>query len=233
MRYNERQIRRWKREYVAMDAAGLDTSEASVRLRAAQARQTDFISKTGMKRQSAREMAAGFGRSQAVSSIKEAEQIYQNWSKSIGANDQIKTLAKYYDVKYNDSPRYELLKTYVRSVESGRMSPMVRFDLYEDYYRRIQTELVGKQTKSGITITGQSKHFLERVFGTMIDPKTHKPRSGVVLDVIIQCVTTSTDISDPVIRADGKRSIVILAEGIAVSVNPDTGILVQTNPKEK
>ena len=32
-RYIERQIRRWKREYMAMDAAGADTTEASVKLR--------------------------------------------------------------------------------------------------------------------------------------------------------------------------------------------------------
>lgn len=46
-RYNERQIRRWKREDTAMKAAGLDASEASAKVREWQARQRDFMSKLG------------------------------------------------------------------------------------------------------------------------------------------------------------------------------------------
>lgn len=55
MRYNERQIRRWKREGVALNAAGLDSSEAAAKVSAWQARQQDFIDQTGFKRDYARE----------------------------------------------------------------------------------------------------------------------------------------------------------------------------------
>lgn len=51
----EREIRRRKREYVALDAAGLDTSEAAVKLRTARERQADFLRKTGLTRQYDRE----------------------------------------------------------------------------------------------------------------------------------------------------------------------------------
>ena len=54
-RRNERQIRRQKRECLALEAAGLDNSEAAVRLKAARARQADFLNKTGLKRQYGRE----------------------------------------------------------------------------------------------------------------------------------------------------------------------------------
>lgn len=54
-RYNERQIRRWQREYAAMEAAGLDTSEAAAKLRHWQGVQADFINKTGLARQYERE----------------------------------------------------------------------------------------------------------------------------------------------------------------------------------
>lgn len=54
-RYNERQIRRWKREYVAMEAAGLDTTESAAKVQQWQARQRDFLRQTGLKRQYARE----------------------------------------------------------------------------------------------------------------------------------------------------------------------------------
>lgn len=54
-RHNERQIRRWKREYAAMEAAGLDTTEAAVKLRSWQERQKDFLNQTGLKPQADRE----------------------------------------------------------------------------------------------------------------------------------------------------------------------------------
>lgn len=52
-RYNERQLRRWRREYAAMDAAGLDTAEAAAKVRYWQERQEDFLN--GLKRQFERE----------------------------------------------------------------------------------------------------------------------------------------------------------------------------------
>ena len=64
-RYNERQIRRWKREYTAMEAAGLDSSEAAGYLRIWENRQKDFLQRTDLYRQQSRESIAGFSRSQA------------------------------------------------------------------------------------------------------------------------------------------------------------------------
>lgn len=89
-----------------------------------------------MKRQS-RELTAGFGVRQATTAAREAEQYYQNWSRSIGVNDSIKTLAKYYNVKYNDSPRLELLRRYAVDVAVGWISPLSHFDNYEALYNRI------------------------------------------------------------------------------------------------
>lgn len=51
----ERQIRRWKRENAAMQAAGLDSTESAVKLRTWQEKQKDFLRQTGLKRQTARE----------------------------------------------------------------------------------------------------------------------------------------------------------------------------------
>lgn len=62
----ERNIRRWKRESAAMQAAGLDTGESAARLKHWQAVQKDFLSQTGLKRQTGREQVAGFGRSEAA-----------------------------------------------------------------------------------------------------------------------------------------------------------------------
>lgn len=62
----ERNIRRWKREYKAMEAAGLDPSEAAAKLSGWQEKQRDFLSQTGLKRQAEREWVEGFGRREAA-----------------------------------------------------------------------------------------------------------------------------------------------------------------------
>ena len=48
-RHHERQIRRWKRENAAMQAAGQDTAESAAKIRSWQERQKDFIRQTGLK----------------------------------------------------------------------------------------------------------------------------------------------------------------------------------------
>jgi hypothetical protein len=53
-RYIESQIRRWKREYDGMDAAGLSTAEASAKIARWNNTHDDFLRQTGLKRQSGR-----------------------------------------------------------------------------------------------------------------------------------------------------------------------------------
>ncbi|MCL1896710.1 MAG: phage minor capsid protein, partial [Clostridiales bacterium] len=54
-RYIERQIRRWKREAGALDAAGQDNGHARMKVREWQARQRDFVGQTGLTRDYFRE----------------------------------------------------------------------------------------------------------------------------------------------------------------------------------
>lgn len=54
-RRNERQIRRWKREYTTMEAAGQDTTKAATKIKKWQAEQENFLKETGRKRQYSRE----------------------------------------------------------------------------------------------------------------------------------------------------------------------------------
>lgn len=64
-RYFERGIRRWKREYTAMDAAGLDTTQAAVKLKQWREKEADFLRQTGRRRDSSRSQIGTFGRSEA------------------------------------------------------------------------------------------------------------------------------------------------------------------------
>ncbi len=64
-RYIERQIRRWKREFTAMEAAGMDSAESAVKLRSWREAEKDFCKQTGLKQQAERTQVAGFGKSSA------------------------------------------------------------------------------------------------------------------------------------------------------------------------
>ena len=57
----ERQIRHWKREKAAMEAAGQDGSEAAAYLRRVSAKYRDFLAQTGLKRQYEREAVESGG----------------------------------------------------------------------------------------------------------------------------------------------------------------------------
>lgn len=201
-----------------------------MKLKQWQETEKDFLRQTGFKRQRTREQVAGFGKSQAAKAGADARKYYEGWSKSVGANISIKTLANYYDVKYNDSPRYKLLKRYVDDVNAGRLSPLIGFDGYEEAYNRIENEIVGKETSNGIRITGQSRHFMQRVVGTMHDlSHSGKKRDGVEIEDISDALMHGTLKPVRVNEKTGERSQVLASSACGVSINPDTGILIQCN----
>lgn len=65
-RARERTVRKWKRRYLAEDAAGSDTTASAIRLKAARQSLKQFTQDTGGRVDSARTMVSGFGRSQAA-----------------------------------------------------------------------------------------------------------------------------------------------------------------------
>ena len=64
-RARERAVRKWKRRYLAEDAAGADTTASAVKLRQARQSLADFTRATGGRVDSARTSVHGFGRSEA------------------------------------------------------------------------------------------------------------------------------------------------------------------------
>lgn len=229
-RSRERRVRRWKRQYAMEEAAGLDSTQTAVWLKKARVDLEHFTRDTGGRVDSARVGVHGFGRSQAIKATNSAIRQHSAWMKSIGVeNSELSSLAKYYEEKYNESPDYQLFARYSRSVQNGMISPLAGFDNYVKSYRRIQSELVGKETVNGIRITGQSIHFMERVLGTKEDPKNKRPRSGVEVDEIVACVTVGK-LRRVKKDSEGRMSQLFYSESCAVSINPESGILVQCNP---
>ena len=96
-RYIERQIRRYKREFKAMEAARQDPHEAAVKLRKWQSTEKDFAAQTGLKRQSERTTVYGFGRETAVrvrTSVDKYSRIRYNKNNVIVVTDDWKNRSK-------------------------------------------------------------------------------------------------------------------------------------------
>ena len=238
-RARERNVRRWKKRYLAEDAAGLDTTDSAVRLRAARQSLKDFTQATGGRVDSARVSVPKFGRSEASRASAKSQAHHTDWLKSINAQStSLNTVAKYYDARYNNTEEYRLLMQYANSVKSGWLSPLAGFDLYKSTHERIQTELVGKTTADGTVITGHTAHFMERMFGTLVDPDKLKydlkiiRRSGVGYEVMRDTVLNPERINPVKTDSRGKRSVRLIGKAI-VTINPDTGQLIQLNPRSE
>lgn len=238
-RARERNVRRWKKRYLAEDAAGLDTTDSAVRLRAARQSLAEFAQATGGRVGSARVSVPKFGRSEASRASAKSQAHHTDWLKSINAQStSLNTVAKYYDARYNNTEEYRLLMQYANSVKSGWLSPLAGFDLYKSTHERIQTELVGKTTADGTVITGHTAHFMERMFGTLVDPDKLKydlkiiRRSGVGYEAMRDTVLNPERINPVKTDSRGKRSVRLIGKAI-VTINPDTGQLIQLNPRSE
>lgn len=147
--------------------------------------------------------------------------------KEILSDGILKSFDKFQELKYNDGSEWELFKSYTKSRSNNMISAFNSFDDYKKYRGLIESDIVGLTTSNGIEITGQSKHFIERVLGTGEDPKTGKPRNGVEI----------SDIKDAILngkvrtRKNDPDSIKFITDNCIVSVNPNTGHLIQVNPQ--
>nr|WP_296099269.1 phage minor capsid protein [uncultured Mediterraneibacter sp.] len=156
---------------------------------------------------------------------------YKKYKEILG--DSIGSLVKFGQLKYNDSEKWGLLQTYMKSVKEGMISMMSGFDNYVNLHKEIELTVVGIKTSNDIRITGQSKHFLERVIGTMEDQKTKRPRSGVTIEEIIDALRNPLDLKNPQADRNGKISQKYIGKKATVSINPENGMLIQCNPTDR
>lgn len=136
--------------------------------------------------------------------------------------------------EYNKYPVERLKREYKRSVDSGMISALCTFENYYNLYVEIEERIIGKHTGNGILIKSQSKHFLERVVGTGVDPEIYKKkhkkvhRDGVEISDICDALFNGTA-RKPKETTNG-RSQLLISRKCNVSINPDTGVLIQCSP---
>lgn len=237
-RAQERRVRAWKRRCITAQegvnsatdeatnaAAQAEYSKSAVHLKANEEKLKDFCKQTGQNRDRFREQVYGFGRSEAQRAVQANNSSFRNTMRQKGIKNPPKSLAELEKMKYNNPKEYDLMQSYSKSVDSGMMSPLVGYEKYKEYHKRVEKELIGLTTSNGITIKSQSKHFLERVFGTISDPSHDGVmRTGVELE----------DIADALKNGKVKskaESCVYFTEYCSVSVNHKSGNLIQVTPK--
>ena len=218
MRQIERSIAHTKRELVGYDA--IDDKDMftarSIYLRRQRELYDEFSKVSGQQKMPMNHLVYNFDRKKATQAT---------WA--------YKTLDNASNKLYNSKKIGEYYADYFRSVNSGKISSFVRAIDYFKYKSRIDTEIVGIKTSTGIEIKGQTKHFIERIFGTGKDPDTKKPRNGVELEHVSDALLNPLKVGPVKYNSEGKPSILFIGEKASVSVNPDTGNLVQCNPTKK
>ncbi len=150
---------------------------------------------------------------------------YKKYKEVLG-KEAPKSLKAFQKLKYNNSNEWNFVKDYVKSRENNMISVFTPYSQYKEYKEIINSDIVGLTTSNGIKITGQSKHFIERVFGTNNDPTTNRPRNGVEINDIKDALLNGS----VRIRKSDPNSIKFITDKCMVSVNPNTGVLIQTNP---
>lgn len=215
----ERKIRETKRILAAQDECILTTEDkslkeeatnkfvdASVKLKRQETELKNFCNKTGLTQSSDRTQKYGFNKSVSKTTNATAEKYYENWAKSHNINN-IETLAKYYDVKYNDVERYRLLRGYVNAVNIGDISPLVGFDLYESTANEATEKLCGLVIDGKYKINGFVPHFIDRVIGQTSTSHTGM-RLGAPIEQINDSIISIKKISEPFfvnIKKNGKE----------------------------
>lgn len=250
-RARERNVRELKRQTLKMqkaaeltdkpelkEAATADYQATAAKLKAEEEILKMFCDRTGQDRDRFREQVLGFSRSESQKAIharKIGDLNFKNEMQQKGFKNPPESIAEFKKMMYNKPDEYKLMQTYSKSVDSGMMSPLVGYEKYKEYHKRVEKELVGLTTSNGIEIKSQSNHFLERVFGTISDP-THEgaKRSGVELEDIKEALLYGKVEKVKIKKkSNGElgKSQRFCTDKCFVSVNPDECILIQANPR--
>lgn len=155
------------------------------------------------------------------SSDKQQFERYKEW---LGSNAP-KTFEAFQKLKYSDD--WQPFKAYTRAIKSGELTPLADFKLYKETSTGINNALVGKITSNGITITGKSDHFIARTIGSV-----EQRRNGVSVAEALDTITHPERV-DPIRINENGKSQRFIGKTAAVTINPDTGTLIQSNPIHK
>lgn len=140
-RYFERGIRRWKREYTAMDAAGLDTT-------------ADFLKQTGRRRDSSRSQIGTFGRSEAGKATWTAKKFNQFSQSIVGTTTStgvaIQDISPHFFVRCNERgvSQDNIVDALTTPLKTGK----IRADMSQQFIGEKATVVINTETGKAVTL---------------------------------------------------------------------------------
>lgn len=149
--------------------------------------------------------------------------LYDKYKQILG-NNAPKSFKDFQNIKYDDN-LYSMFKGYANSIKTGELTPLADFELYKNISNEIDSKLIGITTSNGIQITGKSKHFIARTIGSV-----EQRRSGVSVEHSLDALLHPDEIRAVKVLKNGK-SQKFVGKNCFVTINPDTGNLVQVNPR--
>lgn len=171
-RARERNVRRWKKRYLAEDAAGLDTTDSAVRLRAARQSLKDFTQATGGRVDSARVSVPKFGRSEASRASAAVRQLpvresRQQFRDNVYILPPIKGDAVTHRSVYNDLNRSEIGKKTLEWINSGK------YNIEINYTTEVSRNLLGRNRGRNVVVYANNTRTVKRTTETLIHEMTH------------------------------------------------------------
>ena len=146
---------------------------------------------------------------------------FERYKERLGSNAP-KTFEDFQTLKY--SKDWDAFKAYTRSIKSGELTALADFGLYKKTGLQIDTALVGKTASNGLKVKGKTYHYIARTIGSV-----EQRRSGVTVDNALDALLHPEKV-DPIQTNANGRSQRFKGKTCYVTINPDTGVLIQTNP---
>ena len=153
---------------------------------------------------------------------------YEEWERYVASlgNNAPQTFEDFRNIKYSEA--WDDFQYYSNAIDTGDLSPLASFDLYQHKSNEIDQLLVGKVAANGIRITGKSKHCIVRLIGSV-----SQRRSGVNTFDMLDTICNPLRI-DPVTYNSNGKSQRFIGRNAVLTINPDTGSIIQVNlPKMK
>lgn len=210
----------------------------SVKLKSHEATYKDFCKQTGRPELSERLQYPGFNRSVSQKAYNSANRSYQQWKKDIRAEAAPESLAKYYDMKYNNTKEYELLEGYAKGIQKNEISPFVGFDFYKKTANKIESNLLNITTSDNVKITDYHPHFVNRIIGQVEEPHAGM-RQGTPIEYVKEALLYGEPGKDhykTVIRGnttfkDKRRTY--KGKNAKVTISLTENKLIQANPRKE
>ena len=216
-RKQERNIRALKRERDALERTGQDTTEIKKKLSEAGRKYKQFCKVCKFPPNTTR---TRYESGTADLTKTKAYREYNDTCNKI--RESRKEVDKEKQIDYNEIKNY---RNYEKSINVGELTPLADFELYKKISNEIDEKIVGITASNGIKIKNKSNHFIARVIGSV-----EQKRNGVEIEKIMDTLREPDEITNVEVRASGSTQRFKKYGMAAVSVNPETGNLIQVNP---